>query len=140
MLVRDIMTKHVEYVGPETSLEEAARKMRDLNIGSLPVGENDRLVGMLTDRDMAVRAMAGGLNPRTTKAAEAMSPSVIYVFDDQHVSEAADVMKDKKIRRLIVLNHDHRMVGICSLGDISEDEITAGDVLKEIAQPNRVDR
>jgi CBS domain-containing protein len=138
MLVRDIMTKHVEYVPPGASLEEAAQRMRDLNIGSLPVGENDRLVGMLTDRDMTIRAVADGRNPQTTTARDAMSPTVVYVFDDQDITEAADVMKEKKIRRLIVLNHDRRMVGICSLGDLTEDELTAGDVLKEIAQPNRV--
>jgi CBS domain-containing protein len=87
---------------------------------------------------MTIRAVADGRNPQTTTARDAMSPTVVYVFDDQDITEAADVMKEKKIRRLIVLNHDRRMVGICSLGDLTEDELTAGDVLKEIAQPNRV--
>lgn len=117
--VRDCMTEEVELTDPGTSLMEAARKMRDGDFGMLPVGENDRLVGMITDRDIAVRAVAEGKNMRETKIREAMSPKVLYCFDDQSVEEAAAYMGEHQVRRLPVLNRNKRLVGILSLGDLA---------------------
>ena len=135
MMIHDLMSRNVECVNPETSLAEAAARMRDLDIGSLPVGESDRFVGMLTDRDIAIRAVAEGCNPKTTRVSEMMTPGVISCYEDQDVTDAAGIMKEKKVRRLIVLNRDKRIVGICSLGDLGQETIIAGDVLQEISHP-----
>ena len=134
--VRDIMSKDVTWVGPDMSLQEAARKMRDLDIGCLPVGKDDRLIGMITDRDMACRAVAEGDDPAKTPISEAMSKGVTYCFDDQDVSEAAHLMEKKQIHRLPVLNRQKRMVGMLSLGDIGlhASHELIGEVVKAIAQ------
>src|SRR3954451_13713623 len=107
MLVRDIMTADVEVIGPGDTLEYAARKMDDLNVGPVPVCEGNRVVGMLTDRDITVRATAAGCDPKTTLVCDAMSPDVISCYEDQDVREAAKLMKEKQIRRLLVLNRDN---------------------------------
>src|SRR5262249_26252215 len=92
---KDVMTRGVECLPPSATLQQAAQKMRDLDIGPLPVcGDNDRLVGMLTDRDITVRAVAEGLDPRTTLIRDVMTPTIVYVFEDQDVSEAARLMKE----------------------------------------------
>jgi CBS domain-containing protein len=93
MQLRAIMTPEVEVVSPETTLQQAAAKMRRLNIGSLPVCEGDRLIGMLTDRDITVRAVAEGCDPTTTTIREAMTPDIAYCFDDQEVQDAVQVME-----------------------------------------------
>jgi CBS domain-containing protein len=115
--------------------------MRDMDIGPLPVcGDNDRLVGMLTDRDITVRAVAEGQDPRTAKVRDAMTPDIVYCFEDQDVSEAAQLMKDQQIRRLVVLNRDKRLVGIVSLGDLAVetgDERLAGNTLEAVSEPVR---
>jgi uncharacterized protein (DUF2267 family)/CBS domain-containing protein len=135
--VRQIMTKEVTSVGPELSLQDAAKKMRDLDIGCLPVGEDDRLIGMITDRDIACRAVAAGSDPAATPISEAMSKDVTYCFDDQDVGEAAHLMEKKQIHRLPVLNRQKRLVGMLSLGDIGRHaphELT-GEVVEAIARP-----
>jgi CBS domain-containing protein len=137
--VKDIMSKEVTWVGPELSLQEAAKKMRDLDIGCLPVGKDDRLVGMITDRDIACRAVAKGDDPVKTPISEAMSRGVTFCFDDQDVGEAVQLMEKKQIRRLPVLNRQKRMVGMLSLGDIglhASHELT-GEVVEAIAQHAR---
>src|SRR5438552_4661928 len=107
MKVKDVMTKGAECVGPDASLQEAARKMKDLDVGPLPVcGDNQKLVGMLTDRDIVIRAVAEGKDPRTARVRDAMTEGVCYCFEDDDVAEAARLMKDKQIRRLVVLNRD----------------------------------
>jgi CBS domain-containing protein len=116
--VKEIMSKEATWVGPDMSLKDAATKMRDLDIGCLPVGQDDRLIGMITDRDIACRAVAAGSDPATTPISAAMSPGVTYCFDDQEVGEAARLMEQKQIHRLPVLNRQKRMVGMLSLGDI----------------------
>jgi CBS domain-containing protein len=134
--VSTIMSKDVTWVGPEMSLQEAAKKMRDLDIGCLPVGKDDELIGMITDRDIACRAVAEGEDPAKTTIAETMSKGVTYCFDDQDVKEAANLMEKKQIRRLPVLNRQKRMVGILSLGDIglrAPHELT-GQVVAAISQ------
>ncbi len=138
MQVRDVMTKGVECVTPSTSLQEAASKMRALDVGPLPVCEGDQLVGMITDRDITVRATAEALPPRLGQVRDVMTPDVVYCFEDQDVQEAARRMKQYQIRRLVVLNWDQRLVGIVSLGDLAVatgDEKLAGETLEQVSEP-----
>jgi CBS domain-containing protein len=138
MQLKDIMTPNPECIAPGATLQQAARRMRDLDVGSLPVCDNDRLAGMITDRDITVRAIAEGNDPKTTRVREAMSEEIIYGFEDQDVEEAARLMEDKQIRRLAVLNRDKRLVGLVSLGDLaveSGDRAKAGEVLREVSEP-----
>ena len=107
-------------------------------VGSLPVCENDRLVGMLTDRDIVVRAIADGCDTKTTTAREIMTPDIVYCFEDQDVQEAARLMEQNQIRRLVVLNRDKRLVGIVSLGDLAVetgDEHLTGKTLEKVSEP-----
>ncbi len=139
MKVKEVMTRSPECVNPDDSLQDAARKMKDLDVGPLPVcGMNDKLAGILTDRDIVVRAVAEGRDIRTAKVRDAMTEGVTYCFEDDDVSEAARLMRDKQIRRLIVLNGDKRMTGIVSLGDLAVetgDKDLSADTLHEVSQP-----
>jgi CBS domain-containing protein len=114
--------------------------MKELDVGMLPVcGDNDRLVGTLTDRDITIRAVAEGLDPRTALVRDVMTPSVVYCFEDEDVEEAARLMKDNQVRRLVVLNRDKRLVGIVSLGDLAVDtgdEHLAGSALEAVSEPD----
>jgi CBS domain-containing protein len=111
--------------------------MRDANIGSTPVVDNDRLVGMVTDRDIVVRIVAEGRPTQTATAREAMSPGVLYCFEDEPVEDVLEKMGDQQIRRLPVVNRDKRLVGVVSLGDLSltGKRKAAGEALQEISQP-----
>jgi CBS domain-containing protein len=132
------MTRDPVVIGPDSSLTEAAGKMRDIDSGVMPIGENDRLVGMLTDRDITVRATANGKDPNATKVREVMTQDVVYCFEDDDVREAASKMEQHQIRRLIVLNRDKRFVGIVSLGDLAVDtgdERLAGEVTEKVSEP-----
>jgi CBS domain-containing protein len=143
MQLKDIMTRDVEVVHPNATLEEAAEKMKQLNVGPLPVCDGDRLVGMLTDRDVTVRATAAGRDPKTTRVREVMTDEVLYCFEDQDTNEAARVMEDKQIRRLVVLNRDKRLVGIVSLGDLAvatQDDQLSGEVLERVSEPAEPER
>jgi CBS domain-containing protein len=138
MLVRDVMTKGAECVCPSNSLQEAAQKMKNLDVGPLPVCDNDRLVGLITDRDITVRAVAEARDPRTTTVQDVMTPRVLYCFEDQDVQEAARQMQENQIRRLVVLNRDKRLVGIVSLGDLAVetgDGKLVGRTLEEVSLP-----
>jgi CBS domain-containing protein len=120
-------------------VEAAAAKMRALDVGPLPVCDGDRLQGMVTDRDITVRATAAGKDPATTPVAEVMTPQVVSVFEDQDVAEAARLMEQYQIRRLVVLDRDNRLVGIVSLGDLAVetgDEGGAGEVLEQVSEPS----
>jgi CBS domain-containing protein len=140
MQTKDIMTPNVECVRPDATLQEAARKMRDLDVGPLPVcGDDDRLAGMITDRDIIIRAVAEGKDPRTTRVREAMTEEIISCFEDQDVDDAARVIEQRQVRRLVVLNRDKRLVGIVSLGDLAVEtgaRPTAGEVLREVSEPS----
>lgn len=114
-----IMTAGVETVDSGTSLQEAAERMRLLNVGSLPILERDRLVGILTDRDIVVRAIAVGRDPRETRVRDIMSTSVVSCFTDQTSREAEELMQEKQIRRVPVLDREYRLVGIVSVGDLA---------------------
>jgi CBS domain-containing protein len=138
MLISEVMTRDVKLASPSDSLQRAAKLMEDDDFGSLPVGENDRLVGILSDRDIAVRGVAHGLSPTAT-VREVMSETVKYIFDDETVEDAARMMAKLQVRRLPVLNRDKRLVGIVSLGDLAVSKARpAGDALKSIskAPPN----
>src|SRR5262245_29316881 len=119
MRVSEMMTRGVECIGPDATLQEAAAKMKSLDVGTLPVCDNDRLVGMVTDRDITVRATAEGDPPTEIRVRDIMTPEVIYCFEDAQVTDAAQLMEQKQVRRLVVLNSDKRMVGIVSLGDLA---------------------
>jgi CBS domain-containing protein len=136
MKVSEAMTPQVELANPNQTLREAAAAMAARDIGILPVGENDRLVGMITDRDIAVRGVAKGL-AADAKVRDVMSAEVLYCFDDEDVEDVAANMADNKVRRLPVLNRRKRLVGIISLGDValSEGGETAGKAMEDIARP-----
>jgi CBS domain-containing protein len=137
MKVSEAMTRDVRIANPAETIRQAAHTMAQIDAGVLPVGENDRLVGMITDRDIAVRAVAAGLSP-DTPIRKVMSSDVCYCFDDQDVGEVAGNMADIKVRRLPVVNRDKRLVGILSLGDISQaddQEQPAVEALCGICEP-----
>jgi CBS domain-containing protein len=138
MLVKEIMTPDVEVVSPGDTLEQAARKMEVLDIGPLPVCEGRRVVGMITDRDITVRATAAGCDPKTTLVHDAMSQDIICCYEDQDVREAARLMKEEQIRRLLVMNRANDLVGIVSLGDLATEaggQGQPGEVLKKVSEP-----
>lgn len=138
MQVKDIMTPQVEVIHPDATVTEAAKKMSRLEIGPLPVCDGDRLVGMVTDRDIIVRAIAKGRDPNTIKVREVITPEVVYCFEDQEVKTVAQMMQLRQIRRVPVLNHDKRLVGIVSLGDLAVEtgnEKLAGKTLEHVSEP-----
>jgi len=140
MKIREIMTKQVDTVSPDTSLKEAARMMRDADIGFLPVGENDRLVGTLTDRDIAIRAVADGKDPNSATVRDAMSAGTEYVFEDQDTAEAATVMSEKQVRRLPVMSREKRLVGVVAIGDLAvrtTDDDVVGQTVEDVSQPGK---
>jgi CBS domain-containing protein len=136
MKISEIMTPEVELVAPDTKLSEIARKMRDDDVGSIPVAENDRLVGMVTDRDLVIRGLAQGRDPANMSAREVMSNPIYYCYDDQTIEEVLDNMGDVHVRRLAVIDRDKHLVGIVSLGDLSRAGPVqqAGEAMKSIAE------
>ena len=140
MLLKDVMTKGLEEIGPQTTLQEAAQKMKSNDIGALPVCENDHLLGMITDRDIAIRAVAAGKDPGKTCVREAMTSGAVWCYDDDDVREAARIMEEKQIRRLMVFDHNKRAVGIVSLGDLATrlgDDRLSGEALQQVSQPSQ---
>ena len=119
MQVREVMTQHAEWITADISLKEAAQRMRERDIGCLPIGDNDRLVGMLTDRDIMCRAVAEGLDPSTTKVSAVMTKGVTWCFDDGSVEDVAEQMEQKQIHHMPVLNQQKRLIGIVSLSDLA---------------------
>lgn len=135
MKVRETMTSDVSIASPDHTIADAARAMADLDFGALPVGENDRLVGMITDRDIALRAIAQGRGPETL-VREVMTQDVKYCFDDEDTAHVARAMGEQRVRRLPVVNRDKRLVGILSLGDVAITQFQpAGKALAGISQP-----
>jgi CBS domain-containing protein len=138
MQIKEVMTPNVEVIHPDAMLQEAAQKMKGLDVGPLPVCDGERLLGMLTDRDITIRATAEGRDPRATKVREVMTCEVIYAFEDQGVTEAARLMEEHQIRRLVILNRDKRLVGIVSLADLAvhtDNERLAGEVVERVSEP-----
>jgi len=119
MKVSEAMHEGVEWVGPETPVSELARKMRDEDIGAIPIGDNDRLIGMVTDRDIVIRALPDGRDIASMTAREVMTEGIVYCRANEELGDALRIMEDKKIRRLPVINEDKRMIGMLSMGDVS---------------------
>jgi CBS domain-containing protein len=135
MKISECMSTDVKICAPDDTIQACARTMREIDAGAIPVGENDRLVGMITDRDIAIRAVAEGMGPDTT-VRDAMSKEIRYCFDDEEIGDVAEHMADLKVRRLPVLNRDKRLVGIVSLGDVSQSDVArSGEALSEISEP-----
>ena len=136
MKISDMMTRDVEVARPETTLRDAADTMARIDAGSLPVCDGRRLQGIITDRDIVVRALAKGLGPDTS-VAQVMTSDVEYCFDDDDLTEVCDKMATSQIRRIPVVNRDKELVGIVSLGDLARQSppSKAGDVLEEVSQP-----
>jgi CBS domain-containing protein len=136
MKVSETMTSDVQLASPSQTIQDAARLMAEIDAGVLPVGDNDRLVGMITDRDIAVRAVAKGLPP-STPVREVMSQEVMYCFEDDDLDDVAHNMADIQARRLPVLNRNKRLVGILSLADIAiaEGPEPAGEAICGISEP-----
>ena len=136
MQVHEIMTPSVHIADPNMTIREVARWMRADDVGALPVGENDRLVGVVTDRDIVMRAVAEERSPGNTSVREVMSEGVCYCFEDDDVEGASQVMATHQVRRLPVLNRQKRLVGVIALADISRaDDESAQDALKDISAP-----
>jgi CBS domain-containing protein len=146
MKIREVMTQGPETVNPKASAKEAARKMKDLDIGSLPVCDGEKLEGLVTDRDMVLRLVAEGLDPATTNVREIMTLGATYCFDDQTLEEAAAVMEAHQIRRLPILNRDKELIGMLSLGDLAtriqgtEEQELAEEALTDISAPSEPKR
>lgn len=142
MQLREVMTPSPEIIAPDASIADAAAMMRELNVGALPVCDNDTIIGLVTDRDITVRATAEHRNPDSASVREVMSPRVVFCLENEDVDHCAQLMEEKQIRRVPVLNEEKRLVGIVSLGDLAVTQIIS-EILEKVsepAHPNRWDR
>jgi CBS domain-containing protein len=137
MQVGDLMNP-VETLSPQATVQDAAQRMRDLDVGALPVCDGTRLLGMLTDRDIAIRAVAEGKAPNQVKVTDAMTPDVEWCYADADVEQAAQLMEERQIRRLPIVDRDKKLVGIVALADLARhvQKGRSGDVLQGVSQPN----
>lgn len=137
--IRDVMTKEVESARPDMTLKDAAQIMKDRNIGSLPVCEGRKVVGMVTDRDITVRGVADGKDPASTRVSDLMSREVVSVKEDARVSEAERLMHDQQLRRLPVLNGAGELVGYLALATLARTESPekTGKVVKGVSHPSK---
>lgn len=138
MKVKEVMTRDVEFVDSNDSIKQAAEKLKELNIGVLPVKTGDEVVGIITDRDIVVRSVAQGLDPEKHKIIEAFSEGVIACKEEDDINEVAQLMEDRQIRRVVVKDDQEKVTGIVSLGDLAvniENKL-AGEVLKEVSEPS----
>jgi CBS domain-containing protein len=136
MKVRDVMTSSVDWVGPSTSVAEVAKLMKKDDVGSIPICDNNKVLGIITDRDIVLNAVASGKDCNSTSAKDIMSKNVVSVSSNQDVHEAADMMSKYQIRRLPVIDQD-KLVGILAIGDLAIESIhvnEAGDALSDISQ------
>jgi CBS domain-containing protein len=138
MRVKDAMTIRAETIGPDATLQEAARMMRSLGIGILPVAEHDRVLGVITDRDVVVRSTAEGGDPRVVKVRAAMTPQVIHCYEDAELDDAAHEMEQHAVRRLVVLDARQRLVGLLSVDDLAMvSRALAAEVIEQSREPGR---
>ena len=143
MKLSEIMTRDVVVMQPDDSLQSAAKKMRDRNIGFLPVCDGEDLLGVISDRDITIRALADGMDVNIMLGRDLMTSPAIYCFDDQDISEAAKIMEENQIRRLVVMGReDKRLVGVISLGDIARNESAdrSGQVLQKVSEPDGTEK
>lgn len=134
--LKDLMSRDVQIMGPDMTIEEAARKMRDGDFGMMPVGEGDRMIGTISDRDIAIRAVAEGKDAGT-KVRDVMSKGITWAYEDNSVDEAVVIMSEHQVRRLPVLDRNKRLVGIVALGDFAverSESRPAGEALAEISR------
>ena len=137
MKIKDIMTSDPELIDPNASIREAAKRMKSEDIGALPVGENDRLIGMVTDRDIAIRGVAEDRTPDATTVRDVMSENIFYCFEDDDIEDAAQCMAENQVRRLPILNRDKRLTGIISLADIAQTgEDCEKTALEGVSEPS----
>jgi CBS domain-containing protein len=137
--IKDVMTPQAEVISPDATTEHAASIMKTLDIGVLPVCDEEGLVGILTDRDLVVRVLAASRDPKAMLVGEAMTASVVYCFEDDDVERAAVIMAGQQIRRLPVLDKNRNLVGLVSVGDIAvqtQDHQLTGKVLEDVSQPS----
>lgn len=135
--ISDVMTRVVEYVTPETTVQEAASRMKATNIGSFPVCESGCVVGMITDRDLALRVLAEGRDPATTRIEEVMTREVACCEEEDRVDDAVVMMAERQVRRVPVVSDGCRLVGLVTLGKLAETDCgVSGQVLKEVVQPS----
>jgi CBS domain-containing protein len=138
MKISEIMTPSTAVVSPDETLREACEKMSIEDVGFLPVCDGEKIQGVLTDRDVAIRGVAKNYNPNDCKVRDVMSPDVVFIFDDQDSDEAATIMEEQQIRRLIVLDRSKKLVGVLSIGDLStrsNDTHRVGKTLEGISMP-----
>lgn len=136
--LRELMTRDVKVIAPDMTIGDVAKKMREGNFGMMPVGENDRMIGTISDRDIVIRAVAEGMD-FSTKVRDVMSKGIAWAYEDETVEEATKIMSERQVRRLPVVNRDKRLVGIVALGDIAVErsEIEpAAEALSEISKPS----
>jgi CBS domain-containing protein len=136
MQAKDLMTRSVECISPRTGIHDAAERMKLLDVGFLPVCENDRLIGTITDRDIVLRLVAEGKDVTGSKAIDIMTKDVFWCYEDQTAAEISDFMAQKEIRRVLILNRNKRLVGVLSIGDLAKrgEEQKAGKAIKEITE------
>lgn len=137
MQIREVMSKNVRVINSARNIREAASVMEEIDCGALPVEENDKMVGMITDRDIAIRVVAHNKDPEKTAVGEAMTSGIQYCFDEDSVDEVAKKMRQEQHRRIPVVNKEKRLVGIVSLGDLalgSDDEDINSETLKAVSK------
>jgi|SRR5215831_17657547 len=135
MKISEIMTTNVECVSPDSQVTDLANRMKTLDIGFLAVCENDRIVGTVTDRDIVIRAIAGGRDVNGTAARDVMSKEVVWCYEDDDVKTTAKKMREEEVRRVLILSRDKRLVGVVSIGDLSKvEEKESGKTLKDITE------
>ncbi len=135
MKIKECMTRDVRVISPDDAIERAAQIMDQIDAGVLPVGEGDRLIGMITDRDIAIRGIAQGAGP-DARVRDVMSQEVKYCYDEEETEDVLDNMAEIQVRRLPVVNQDKRLVGIVSIGDLAKEEAReSGEALSDIARP-----
>jgi len=135
MLVKDVMSTHTEFATPDTTVQECARKMRQTHVGALPVEDNGKLIGIVTDRDICCRAVGEGRDPATMAAREIMTGDVSSCLPDQDCAEAARLMKENHLRRLVVKDRKHKVVGLLSVDDLARYSHELAGAILEIAAP-----
>lgn len=136
--LKDLMSRDVKVISPDMTIGEAARTMRDGDFGMMPVGENDRMIGTISDRDIAIRAVAEGKDA-DTKVRDVMSEGIAWAYEDESVEQIAKIMSERQVRRLPVVNRDKRLVGIVALGDFAVEKseiLPAAQALSEISKPS----
>jgi CBS domain-containing protein len=135
MQAKELMTQPVECISPEMRLQDAARVMKSMDVGFLPVCENDRLIGTVTDRDMVLRVIAEGKDTKDLKARDIMTPTAFWCYEDQTAGEVANYMSEREIRRVLILDRNKRLTGVVSIGDLAKGghQEKAGEAIGVIA-------